>query len=49
MGETVMVMDVQGRRREGRVKRRWMGSIRHDLTDNRLSGADVQDRAVWSD
>ena len=36
VGETVMVMDVQGRRREGRVKRRWMGSIRHDLTENRL-------------
>ena len=40
------VMDVPGNRR-GNPKRRWMNSIRHDLTDNGLLGEEAQYRAAW--
>ena len=33
VGKTVMVMDVPGKRRKGRPKRRWLDSIKHDFTE----------------
>ena len=38
----VMVMEVTGKRRRGRPKRRWLDNIRNDL-----SGEEVQDRVQW--
>ena len=38
MGKVVVVMDVPGKRRKGKPKRRWKNCIRHDLTGNGLSG-----------
>ena len=43
----VMVMDVRRKRRKGRPKRRWMDSIKNDLTEKGLSGEEAQDRAAW--
>ena len=47
MGERVMVMEVPGKRRRGRPKRRWLDSIRNDLLERELSGEEAQDRAKW--
>ena len=41
-----MVMELPGKRR-GRPKRRWLDSIRNDLSERVLSGEDVQDRPRW--
>ena len=35
-------MEVPGKRRRGRPKRRWLDNIRNDL-----SGEEVQDRVQW--
>ena len=45
VGKRVMAMEVPGKRRIGRPKRRWMDSIRNDLSDRELSREDTQDRA----
>ena len=45
VGKRVMVMDVPGRRRRGRPKRRWLDSIRNDLSERELSWEYAQDRA----
>ena len=45
VGKIVMAMEVPGERRRGRPKRRWLDSIRHDLSDRELSGDDAQHRA----
>ena len=42
-----MAMEVPGKRRRGRPKRRWMDSIRNDLSEKELSREDTQDRAKW--
>ena len=47
VGKREMAMEVQGKRRRGRPKRRWMDSIRNDLSDKELSREDTQDRAKW--
>ena len=39
VGKSVMRMDVEGRRRKGRPKRRWMNSVNVDLSKKGLSGA----------
>ena len=39
-----MVMEVPGKRRRGRPKRRWLDSIRNDLSERELSGEEAQDR-----
>ena len=36
VGKRVVVMDVPGERRNGRLKLRWMDSIKHDLTEKGL-------------
>ena len=38
VGKGVMAMEVPGKRRRGRPKRRWMDTIRNDLSERELSG-----------
>ena len=45
VGKRVMAMEVPGKRRRGRPKRRWLDSIRNDLSERELSRDDAQDRA----
>ena len=40
-------MEVPGKRRRGRPKRRWMDTIGNDLSEQELSREDTQDRAKW--
>ena len=40
VGKRVMRMDVSGKRRRGRPKRRWLDSIRNELSERDLSGVD---------
>ena len=47
VGKRVMAMEVPGKRRRGRPKRRWFDSIRNDLSERELSRKDTQDRAQW--
>ena len=47
VGKRVMAMEVPGKRRRGRPKRRWLDSIRNDLSERELAGEDAQDRAKW--
>ena len=47
VGKRVMGMEMPGKRRRGRPKRRWLDSIRNDLSERQLSGEDAQDRANW--
>ena len=45
VGKCVMVMEVPGKRRRGRPKRRWLDNIKNDLSERELSAAEeVQDR-----
>ena len=47
VGRRVMEGEVQGRRRRGRPKRRWMDCVREDLREKQLSEDDAYDRAGW--
>ena len=47
VGKRVMGMEVPGKRRRGRQKRRWMDTIGNDLLEKELSREDTQDRAKW--
>ena len=47
VGKRLMGMEVQGKRRRGRPNRRWLDSIRNDLSERELSGEDAQDRPRW--
>ena len=47
VGKRVMGMEVPGKRRRGRPKRRWMDTIGNDLSEKELSREDTQDRAKW--
>ena len=47
VGKRVMVMAVRGKRRIGRPKRRWLDSIRNDLSERGLSEEDAHDRPRW--
>ena len=40
-------MEVPGKRRRGRPKRRWLDNIRNDLSERELSGEEVQHRFQW--
>ena len=46
-GKRVMGMEVPGKRRRGRPKRRWMDTIGNDLSEKKLSRQDPQYRAKW--
>ena len=43
VGKRVMAMEVPGKRRRGRPKRRWLDSTRNDLSERELSGENVQE------
>ena len=47
MGKRLTVMEVPGKRRRGRSKRRWMDNIRNDLSERELSEEEAQDRVKW--
>ena len=47
VGKRVMRIDVQGRRRKGRPKQRWIDSVNVDWRERRMSGEETQNRAVW--
>ena len=40
-------MNVQGRRKRGRHKRRWLDKVKDDIKEKGLSADDVYDRATW--
>ena len=42
VGKRVMGMEVPGKRRRERPKRRWLDIIRNDLSERELSGEDAQ-------
>ena len=47
VGRRVMEMDIRGRRRRGRPKRRWMDCVKDDLRSKGLTGDEVWDRSRW--
>ena len=40
-------MKVQGRRKRGRPKRRWLDKVKDDIKEKGLSADEVYDRATW--
>ena len=48
VGRRAMVMEVQGRRKRGRPKRRWLDKVKDDIKEKGLSADDVFDRATRS-
>ena len=40
-------MKVQGIRKRGRPKRRWLDKVKDDIKEKGLSTDDVYDRATW--
>ena len=40
-------MKVQGRRKRGRPKRRWLDKVMDDIKEKGLYADDVYDRATW--
>ena len=42
-----MVMEVLGKRRRARPKRRWLDNIKNDLSEKELSGKKAQDQVQW--
>ena len=47
VGRRAMVMKVQGRRKRGRPKRRWLDKVKDDIKEKGLSADDVYDRGTW--
>ena len=47
VGRRAMEMKVQGRRKRGRPKRRWLDKVKDDIKEKGLSADDVYDRATW--
>ena len=47
VGKRAMAMEVPGKRRDGRPKRRWLNIIRNELSERELSREGAQDRAKW--
>ena len=47
VGRRAMEMKVQGRRKRGRPKRRWLDNVRDNMKENGLSGEELYDRATW--
>ena len=46
VGRRTMVMKVQGRRKRGRPKRRWLDKVKDGIKEKGLSDDDVYDRAT---
>ena len=47
VGRTAMAMKIQGRRKRGRPKRRWLDKVKDDIKEKGLSGEEVFDRVTW--
>ena len=47
IGRRGMEMRVQGRRKRGIPKRRWLDKVKDDIKEKGLSADDVYDRATW--
>ena len=47
VGKRAMAIKVPRKRMDGRPKRRWLDSIRNELSERELSREDAQDRAKW--
>ena len=47
VGRRAMVMKVQGRRKRGIPKRRWLDKVKDDIKEKGLSADDVYNRATW--
>ena len=47
VGRRAIIMKVQGRRKRGRSKRRWLDKMKDDIKEKGLSADDVYDRATW--
>ena len=47
VGRRTMEMKVQGRRKRGRPKRRWLDKVKYDIKEKGLSVDHVYDRATW--
>ena len=47
VGGGTMVMKVQGRRKRGRPKRRWLDKVKDAIKEKGLSADEVYDRATW--
>ena len=48
VGRRAMVMQVQGSRKRGRPKRKWLDKVKDAIKEKGLSANDVYDRATWS-
>ena len=42
-----MEIKVQGRRKRGKPKRRWLDKVKDDIKEKELSDDEVYDRAAW--
>ena len=40
-------MNIQGRRKRGRPKRRWLDKVKDDIKEKSMSVDDVYDGATW--
>ena len=47
LGRRALEMKVQGRRKRGRPKRRWLDKVKDGSKEKGLSVEDVYDRATW--
>ena len=47
VGRRAMEIKVQGRRKRGRHKRRWLDKVRDDIKEKGLSADEMYDRATW--
>ena len=47
VGRRAMEMKVQGRRKRGIPKRRWLDKVKDDIKEKGLFADDVYDRATW--
>ena len=47
VGWRAMEMNVQGRRKRGRPKIRWLDKVKDDIKEKGLLADEVYDRATW--
>ena len=42
-----MEMEVHGRRKRGRPKKRWLNKVKDDIKEKGMSADEVYDRSTW--
>ena len=47
VGKQTMEMEVQGRRKRGRPKKRWIDCVKEDLRGREIDEAEVYNRTRW--